>query len=43
MEHIINEVLEWCQNDMEYLQEIINNLQNIVNDSKEQEREDERK
>lgn len=28
MEHIISEVLEWCQNDMEYLQEIINNLQN---------------
>lgn len=40
MEHIINEVLEWCQNDMKYLQEIINNLQNIVNDSEEQEREE---
>lgn len=43
MEHIISEILEWCQNDMKYLQEIINNLQNIVNDSEEQEREDERK
>nr|DAP38439.1 MAG TPA: hypothetical protein [Caudoviricetes sp.] len=40
MEHIINEVLEWCQNDMQYLQEIINNLQNIVNNSEEQESED---
>lgn len=40
MEHIISEILEWCQNDMAYLQEIINNLQNIVNDSEERERED---
>lgn len=40
MEHIISEVLEWCQNDMQYLQEIIDNLQNIVNNSEEQERED---
>jgi hypothetical protein len=35
MEMIINEILEWCQNDMEYLQELINKLQKIVDDNGE--------
>lgn len=33
MSMIISDILEWCQNDMEYLQELIDTLQNIVNDS----------
>ena len=32
---IINDILNWCQNDMEYLQELINTLQEIVNNEKE--------
>ena len=31
MTMIINDILEWCQNDMNYLQELINTLQDIVN------------
>lgn len=31
MEHIVNEILEWCQNDKEYLQELIDRLQEIAN------------
>ena len=26
MSQIISEIMEWCQNDMEYLQELIDNL-----------------
>ena len=36
MSQIISEIMEWCQNDMEYLQELIDNLQNIVNESEEE-------
>lgn len=35
MTMIINDILEWCQNDMNYLQELINTLQDIVNNEKE--------
>ena len=35
MTMIINDILEWCQNDMKYLQELINTLQDIVNNEKE--------
>lgn len=37
MSMIISEIMEWCQNDMNYLQELIDELQNIVNNSEEQE------
>lgn len=37
MSMIISEILEWCQNDMDYLQELIDELQEIVN-SREEER-----
>lgn len=37
MQMIISDVLEWCQNDMNYLQELINNLQDIVNNIEEKE------
>lgn len=33
MQRIINDILEWCQNDMNYLQELINSLQDIVNNA----------
>lgn len=33
MEHIINEIMEWCQNDTKYLQELIDELQNIVDNN----------
>lgn len=35
MTMIINDILDWCQNDMNYLQELINTLQDIVNNEKE--------
>lgn len=35
MQMIISDILEWCQNDMNYLQELINNLQDIVNNKEE--------
>lgn len=41
MEHIINEIMQWCQNDKEYLKELIDALQEIVN-SEEQEDVEER-
>lgn len=37
MQMIISDILEWCQNDMEYLQELIDNLQDIVNDNEDDE------
>lgn len=30
MSMIISEIMEWCQNDKEYLQELIDKLQEIV-------------
>lgn len=36
MSMIISDILEWCQNDMEYLQELINELQTIVNNSEQE-------
>ena len=30
---IINEILEYCQNDMEVLQELIDRLQEVVDNS----------
>ena len=35
MQMIISDILEWCQNDMEYLQELIDNLQDIVNSAED--------
>ncbi len=37
MSMIISDILEWCQNDKEYLQELINELQNIVDTEEEEE------
>lgn len=37
MSKIISEILEWCQNDMDYLQELIDELQDIVNSREEEE------
>lgn len=37
MQMIISDILEWCQNDMEYLQELIDNLQDIVNSAEDDE------
>lgn len=37
MSKIISEILEWCQNDMNYLQELIDELQDIVNSREEKE------
>lgn len=37
MQMIISDIMEWCQNDMNYLQELINKLQNIVNNEEEKE------
>ena len=31
MEKIISEIMEWCQNDTEYLKELIKELHNIAN------------
>lgn len=36
MQMIISDIMEWCQNDMNYLQELIDELQNIVNNNEEQ-------
>lgn len=33
MDMIISDIMEWCQNDMEYLQELIQELQNIVDNN----------
>ena len=30
MEKIISEIMEWCQNDTEYLKELIEELQEIA-------------
>ena len=35
MEHIISEILQWCQNDKDYLQELIDKLNDMI--SKEEE------
>lgn len=35
MSMIISEIMEWCQNDMMYLQELIDTLQDIVNNEEE--------
>ena len=35
MQMIISDILEWCQNDMNYLQQLIDELQNIVNNNEE--------
>ena len=40
MSKIISEILEWCQNDMDYLQELIDELQDIVNSREESECEE---
>lgn len=37
MSKIISEILEWCQNDMNYLQKLIDELQDIVNSREEEE------
>lgn len=37
MQKIISDILEWCQNDMEYLQELIDNLQDIVDTTEDDE------
>lgn len=37
MSGIISEIMEWCQNDMNYLQELIDNLQDIVNNKEDNE------
>lgn len=36
MSMIISDIMEWCQNDMKYLQELIDKLQEIVNESEEE-------
>lgn len=35
MSQIISEIMEWCQNDKEYLQELIDRLQEIVDNEEE--------
>lgn len=35
MSMIISEILEWCQNDMSYLQELVDTLQDMINESEE--------
>lgn len=37
---IINEILEYCQNDMEVLQELIDRLQEVVDNSELESEED---
>ena len=37
MQMIISDILEWCQNDMEYLQELIDNLQDIIDTTEDDE------
>lgn len=37
---IINEILEYCQNDMEVLQELIDRLQEVVDNSDLESEED---
>ncbi len=36
MAMIISSIMSWCQNDMEYLKELIDELQNIVNNEEEE-------